>query len=108
MKLHPEPYGKIEKGVKSLELRLYDEKRKEIDIGDEIVFLKESDQEESVTAKVVGLVRYASFSDLLDDFTPEIYLGHTSKEEALAGVSRFYSEDDQFKNGVLGIRIKVK
>ena len=107
MKLHPEPYGKIKERVKSLELRLYDEKRKEIDLGDEIVFLKEPDHAESVTAKVVGLVRYTSFSDLLDDFAPDIYLGHTNKEDAMSGVSRFYSEADQLKNGVLGIRITV-
>jgi ASC-1-like (ASCH) protein len=107
MKLHPEPHEKIKQGVKSLELRLYDEKRKEIEIGDKIIFLKEPDYNESITTKVTGLVRYASFSDLLDDFAPDNYLGNINKTEALVEILRFYSEEDQAKNGVLGIRIKV-
>lgn len=107
MKLHPEPYGKIAQGVKSLELRLCDEKRREIKLGDQIVFLKEPQQTESVTSEVIGLVHYKNFSDLLDDFTPNVYLGHKDKKEALVGVSRFYSEEDQKKDGVLGIRIRI-
>lgn len=107
LKLHPEPFGKLQAGVKSLELRLCDEKRKEIEIGDQIIFKKEPEQEETFTAKVIGLVRYANFSELMDDFSPEKYLGHKDKAEALEGVSRFYTEEDQAQNGVLGIRIKL-
>jgi ASC-1-like (ASCH) protein len=107
MKLHPEPYGKIKEGVKKMELRLYDEKRKGIEIGDEIIFLKEPKHDESITTKVIGLVLYASFSDLLDDFASDIYLGYNSKAEAMAVISQFYSIEEQSKNGVLGIRIEV-
>ncbi len=109
MKLHPEPFGKIQDRVKSIELRLYDDKRKKIKLGDQIVFQKELEleQEETITVKVIGLVHYANFSDLMDDFAPKVYLGHKSKVDALEGVSRFYTREDQVRNGVLGIRFKV-
>ncbi len=108
MKLHPEPFGKLKDGTKSLELRLYDDKRKEINVGDAIIFQKEPGRTEEIRARVIGLVRYANFSDLMDDFAPKRYLGHSDKADALAGISRFYTEEDQAKNGVLGIRIKIE
>ena len=39
MKLHPEPFAKIKDGSKTIELRLYDEKRQRISIGDTIRFI---------------------------------------------------------------------
>lgn len=38
MKLNDNPFAAIEKGEKTIELRLYDEKRKKINVGDEIEF----------------------------------------------------------------------
>ena len=38
MQLQPEPFSMIKSGVKTIELRLYDEKRRKIRIGDEILF----------------------------------------------------------------------
>ncbi|MBQ1852397.1 MAG: ASCH domain-containing protein, partial [Lachnospiraceae bacterium] len=38
MQLQPEPFDLIKSGAKTIELRLYDEKRRKIRIGDEIVF----------------------------------------------------------------------
>ena len=38
MKLQPEPFGKIAGGEKNVELRLWDEKRSSLEIGDLIEF----------------------------------------------------------------------
>ena len=38
MKLNPAPFEMIKSGQKTIELRLYDEKRQLVNIGDEIVF----------------------------------------------------------------------
>ena len=38
MSLRPHPFEKIKLGEKTIELRLYDEKRKEIKVGDTIEF----------------------------------------------------------------------
>ena len=39
MKLHPRPFAKIKDGSKTIELRLYDEKRQRISVGDTLRFV---------------------------------------------------------------------
>ena len=68
MKLQPEYYNFILNGTKRIEIRLFDEKRQQIKIGDTIKFLKEPDLNESFNAKVTGLLRYNSFEDMFKDF----------------------------------------
>ena len=41
LKLQPKYFDYINNGTKRIELRLYDEKRQKIDIGDTIIFQKE-------------------------------------------------------------------
>ena len=38
MKLNNKPFNMIKNGRKNIELRLYDEKRRKLNIGDEIIF----------------------------------------------------------------------
>lgn len=68
MKLQPEHFEYMQNGTKRVELRLNDEKRKTIQLGDEIEFLKEPNCDESFRVKVSGLLRYENFSDLIKDF----------------------------------------
>ena len=39
MKLKPEPFQKMREGKKTIELRLYDEKRQKVQVGDQIEFM---------------------------------------------------------------------
>ena len=61
MKLQPEYYNFILNGTKRIEIRLFDEKRQQIKIGDTIKFLNESELNESFKVKVVGLLRYKTY-----------------------------------------------
>lgn len=106
MKLTSEPFGKIADGSKKIELRLFDEKRQKINIGDTITFLREPEQTAQITAKVVGLLRYPTFTDLINDF-PASYFGLKDKIALIEGVRRFYSIDDEAERGVLGIKLEL-
>jgi len=106
MRLMPNPFDKIKNGSKKIELRLYDEKRQIINIGDHIIFEKEPEREERVETKVTALLRYENFSDLFDDFPSEIF-GGRSKEDLLLGVHKFYSKEKEKEYGVLGIKIEL-
>ena len=55
MKLQPEYYNFILNGTKRIEIRLFDEKRQQIKIGDTIKFLKESDSKTSFKTKSQSL-----------------------------------------------------
>ena len=105
-KLQPKYYNFILKGTKRIELRLYDEKRQNIKLGDTIKFLKEPALNEFFDAKVIGLIRYNSFEELINDFDINILADiSVSKKELINELNKFYTKDDQKKYGVLGIRI---
>ena len=68
MKLQPEYFNFILNGTKRIEIRLNDEKRQNIKLGDKIKFLKEPDLNESFEAQVIGLLRYNSFEEMFKDY----------------------------------------
>jgi len=107
-KLQPEYYNFILYGTKRIEIRLFDEKRQQVKIGDTIEFLKEPDLNESFNAKVVGLLRYKSFEDMFKDFDISILADKkVTKEELITVLEKFYTKEKQGKYGVLGIRIEL-
>lgn len=108
MKLQENYYYFIQKGTKRIEIRLFDEKRQNIKIGDTIIFLKESNLNESLKAKVIGLLRYQSFEDLFQDFDISILADKSiNKKELMNTLEKFYSKQKQQQYGVLGIRIEL-
>ena len=95
-------------GTKRIELRLYDEKRQKINIGDTIIFRKEPELTEMIEAKVIGLLRYASFADLFKDFNIDILADKSmTKQELLSTLNKFYTLEKQRQYGIIGIRIKL-
>lgn len=107
MKLQAKYFDYIQNGTKKIELRLYDEKRSIINLGDEIEFLKEPDLTQKMKVKVIGLLRYNTFTDLFKDFSIEDLADSSmTKEELLNVLQEFYTADKQKHYGVLGIRIE--
>ena len=108
MKLQPEYYNFILNGTKRIELRLFDEKRQQIKIGDTIIFLKEPSLEENIKVKVIGLLRYNTFKDLFNDFDISILSDKKmTKNELLNVLEQLYTKEKQKQYGVLGIRIEL-
>ena len=106
MNLQPKYFDFVKDGTKRIELRLYDEKRRSIQLGDIIEFAKSDD--EKFKAEVVGLLRYNSFADLFEDFDISILADSSmTKQELLEVLGEFYSEEKQAEFGVIGIRIKL-
>lgn len=109
MKLNPSPFEKIVSGRKTIELRLYDDKRRKIDIGDRIIFKNLDNQEKEIAVKVTSLHRYLTFEDLFRSIPLE-KCGNDAKEtpeDAAAGMKKYYSDDQIKRYGVLGIEIEL-
>ena len=109
MKLKAEPFEKIQTGRKTVELRLFDEKRRRLDIGDKIIFEKIEDSGQRIAVVVRSLHRYATFEELFMDIPLE-KCGNASTDtfkEAAARMSQYYPEDKIKKYGVLGIGIEL-
>ena len=106
MSLQPKYFDFIKDGTKGIELRLYDEKRRSIQLGDIIEFAKSDD--EKFKAEVIGLLRYNSFADLFEDFDISILADSSmTKQELLEALGEFYTEEKQAEFGVIGIRIEL-
>ena len=108
MKLKPEPFELIDKGIKIYELRLFDEKRKLLKVGDLIEFSNLECPNEIIEVKVEDLLFYPSFIDLYSDL-PMTMIGYTEENKLIANytdMEKYYSIDEQSKFGVVAIKIR--
>lgn len=103
MKLQESPFERIKNGTKTVEFRLYDEKRKNVHIGDTIEFSKLPDMQEKLVVEVVDLYRDTTFENLFRKLLTDEDEIKTKTE----GMRRFYSPEKEAEYGVLGIKIKI-
>ena len=106
MKLQPSPFEMIKSGKKTIELRLYDEKRKLIKPGDAIIFTNVSTGEE-LKKTVLRLHLFDSFAELYNSL-PLLKCGYTEDDVENADpadMEQYYSREEQAKCGVVGIEL---
>lgn len=96
------------RGKKTVEMRLFDEKRREIKVGDKIVFTDDVSGD-TATAVVEGTYVYPSFDGLAYDFPPAS-LGFRGKDPEYIKdyMTRIYDIDKIRKYGTVAIRIRVE
>ena len=106
MKLQNNPFEMIKNGTKTIEMRLNDEKRKKLNIGDTIEFTNIITNE-TLETLIEDIKKYNDFKTLYSNYKKE-ELGY-SKDEIASPVDmeKYYSKEEQEKYGVLAIRIKV-
>lgn len=106
MNLAPAPFGSVSSGKKTIEMRLYDEKRAKVKIGDEIEF-ENTVTHQTIRCIVINLTRYKDFYELYSK-NDKIAIGYNANETADAGdMYAFYSPEQIKKYGALAIEIKV-
>lgn len=109
MKLNLSPFQKIQSGKKTIELRLYDEKRRKIQIGDNIRFINTDNPSETLVAEVVNLFVFDSFEELYRKL-PLLECGYTDQNIKTASPKHmdiYYSKKLQEQYGVVGIQIRL-
>ena len=110
MNLNPSPFKMIKEGNKTIELRLYDEKRKMISVGDTITFTNTTDSNDKLCAKVIDLFTFNSFDELYKNL-PLSECGYTTEDIDTASpgdMDKYYSKEMQQQYGVVGIKICLK
>lgn len=106
MKLKPNPFALIKSGKKDIEMRLNDEKRRQVCVQDQIEFTN-VESGETLTAVVVARHEYPSFDGLYAAFD-KTRLGYTEGETAKPeDMSQYYPEDEIAKCGVVGLEIRL-
>lgn len=107
MKLNDLAFQNIKKGIKRFELRLYDDRRKNINLGDTIMFRNLNDSEDTISVKVLALLRYPTFADFFKDIDYKLCGTANSLEEKLDRVHTFYTTEQEKEFGILAIKIEI-
>lgn len=108
MTLASGPFEQIVSGEKTIELRLYDEKRQAVSEGDTIIFTNLADKHQ-ISAKVLKLHIFDSFKELYNNL-PLSKCGYTEQELDTASpddMLAYYPKEKQVRYKVVGIEIEL-
>ena len=103
MKLNESPFERIKNGTKTIEFRLFDEKRQLVKVGDKIEFSKLPDLNEKILVDVLELYQERTFKELFDKLGDNDEIAKKNAESMYT----IYSPEEEAKYGVLGIKIKI-
>lgn len=106
MGLHGDYFLPILEGKKQIEVRLYDEKRQKIKIGDLIEFTRVPEQNQVLIVQVMGIRKFATFKEMYQEIPFEDFgcKGWTL-DEMLKGIYEIYSEEQEMKWGTVALTI---
>jgi len=97
----PTPFENIKNGLKKIEIRLYDEKRQKIKIGDVIKIINLEDSSQELFVEVIELSRFPTFKKLFEVF------GNKIKPYEKEVLKRVYSKEKEKKYGILVIYFEL-
>ena len=106
MTLWDDPFNSIKSGMKTVEMRLNDEKRQSINVGDTLSFTNVKTNQ-VINVLVIEKVVYKDFYELYKHYD-KISIGY--KEDEIADpkdMLMYYSQEKIDKYGALAIKIKL-
>ena len=109
MNLDSSPFDKIKTGEKTIELRLYDEKRRCISVGDIIKFVNNDNINDILETKVIALYIFQDFETLYSRL-PLLKCGYSDidvNEAKASDMNIYYSLQKQKEYGVVGIELSL-
>jgi len=105
MSLQKKYFSKVKAGGKTIELRLADNKRRKIKIGDLVVFSSNEDCSKSLTVKVTNLYYALTFAELAQNIV--VYkTGFNNATQLIETMASIYNQEKMLKYGVVGIEFK--
>ena len=109
MNLHSRPFEMIAEGKKTIELRLLDEKRQRIAVGDTLVFTNTADAGAQLRCVVRKLHCFANFAELYAALPLDQcgYLPHELADARPEDMEAYYPPEKQAQYGVVGIELET-
>lgn len=107
MGLYGEYFRAMREGKKTVEVRLNDEKRRKITIGDTIEFIEVPQQEDILKVQVMELRRYHTFEAMYNDIPfKEFDCEGWTLKELIHGTYEIYTPEQEKEWGALAITIE--
>ena len=105
MRLNNEPFIKVKEGIKTVELRLLDEKRKTLRVGDKIIFTNRSNNEK-IDVLVTNLFKADSFAPIYEKYS-KVAMGYNEEDDTKPeDMEEYYSKEEIKKYGCIAIEIE--
>lgn len=101
-------YDSTLNGTKKVEIRLLDDKRKKIKVGDTIQFINNFNPDKSFNVKVTKLRSFKDLNEVMNRYSLKIiYKDDSSYEEFIDVYNSIYTLEEQDKYSVLAIEFKL-
>lgn len=109
MHLGPVDFKMVKDGIKTIEVRVNDEKRRALKIGDVVQF-KNLKDDSSIEATITRLRVFKSFKELNKqvDLVKVGFSESDSVEDVLSCYAKYYSKEEENKFGVVAIYLSLK
>ncbi|GAA0308780.1 ASC-1-like (ASCH) protein [Gracilibacillus halotolerans] len=108
MGLYETPFYSIKLGKKKVEVRLNDEKRRRIRVGDTIKFTKLPDRNDSLTVKVIELREFPTFREMYESIpASDLDSVGDSIKGMVEETYRIYTPEKEKEWGTLAITIRL-
>lgn len=107
MGLYDSPFDLMSSGEKTVDVRLYDRKRRLLSVGDMITFNKLTNPLEDITVRVKKLTQFSTFKELFETI-PASDIGHKGRtvDELLNETYALYSPEKESEWGTLAIEVE--
>lgn len=107
LRLNSQPFNSIKAGTKTVEMRLYDQKRKQIKVGDYIIFKQRDNEANWIKVIVEDIKVFDNFEQLYKAFD-KVSIGYKPDEKAdPKDMVEYYSVEEQALFGVCAICVKL-
>jgi ASC-1-like (ASCH) protein len=108
MGLYKEPFDSIKTGKKTVEVRLFDEKRRKLNIGDTITFTKVPGNSETLTVEITEITVYPSFRKMYESIpATDFDASGDFIDEMVENTYEIYTPENEKKCGTVAIRVKL-
>lgn len=99
----------ITTGKQKIEVRINDEKRRKVQIGDTIVLTRKPEGDEVLDLEVIGLSHFATFEDMFSSIDPERFgwPKDIKVSEQVRRMHEYYTADEERRYGVVAIHIRL-
>ena len=100
-------YEMVTSGQKDIELRLYDEKRRQMRAGDIVLICDAENPSDYIRCEIVHMHIAQNFANLATQINVR-RTGSDNLDQLTAAVSKFYTPAQESRYGVVGIELRVK
>jgi len=108
MKLTSEFFDQVKSGKRTYEIRIYDEKRQKVAIGDNIIFKKLPDLIDGVIVKVTDIKRFETFEDMARTLSlSSIGFENKNASQVARFYRSFYSKEEEKKYGIVAFKMEL-